>query len=837
MSLALTNGLIGAVAYRIARIKNVKESPTEPETADAQADDETLAPSLTPVQLRLGLVLILISGFVAFCYEIAWTRFFAVVLGSSTYSFAIMLTAFIGGIAAGSALLSRIQKRIERPLYFFGWTQILAAALVILTLPAYPYLTWCLTVFATSLSHTVAAFYLNELAMLVLCFLIMFPPTVFLGMSIPSVVKGLSRSLKELGHTTGRVYAWNTTGNVLGALMAGLVLLPWLGMERLISFAVADNALVGLAAVLLYAAPQAEEGRGKSWRLPVATTAAALLAVTMMGSWDRIFFTLQGFRRKSTLLTLEQLKAAHENREDLLFVDDPAGHLMVWADEKPEGRTLILFVNGKADASSGVDMGTQLLLAHVPLLLHPDPKNVMIIGLASGITAGAALTHDIDRADVLEVLQSMPRATKLFSEWNGDPFSDERFHVIFDDARSYVAYTQRKYDVIISEPSNPWAGTAPLFSRDHFERALGALEPDGLYLQWLQGYEISDETVAIVMRSFRSAFPFVYTFQATGPDLMLVGSRAPIHVGASNRERMARPAVRESLAQIGIEDFEALLYFQRLSPVTSDFLASQTHREHTDNNHTLEYSTPRDLFQGKRPVLLASSDERLVSAPSLLWNQKAVTDKQHREVVPILKSLLADPNPVAPVLGAVETSYFHALSRDLVAGDVVYDPVLPDAFWQNSPLTAAQLTARIETLLRRGHSSAAWSTIGPYRPTILFQTTRSPENAAFWLGKVEKWSTVSSESVASRFRNLFIDLLAASHDPRFVDELLAAVGSTQPPSAQWAVLRACRFGKRLCDEVARAYLEREPILWLHRFWILRHPVDPPQLAGRASALD
>ncbi|MDW7984289.1 MAG: hypothetical protein RMK16_06395 [Acidobacteriota bacterium] len=741
-----------------------------------------------------------------------------------------MLAAFITGIAVGAAVLARIERFIENPLRFFGWTQVWAGLLVLLPLPLYPYIPWLFKQYASLFSSRLGAFYLYEFGKLLLCYLIMLPPTVFIGMALPLLVKGLSRSLTSLGQDTGRVYAWNTWGNVLGALVAGMALLPALGTERLIRWSAIGNGFLGLAAVVLFRGSAPTERRA-GWVAVVPAGLAIGLMVAypfLTGPWDTRWFTLQPFRR-GPALSLAETQRRFQSQEVVLSRDDPAAHLMVVRYRPPrqasdthgknenarESESYTLFVNGKPDASSHGDMPTQVLSAHIPLLLHPDPQDVLIIGLASGTTAGSALKHPVRRVDVVDIVGAMPQATRFFLPWNGNPFADPRFRLIIDDARSYLLYTRYTYDVIISEPSNPWmAGTGALFSVDFYQQAVRALRPDGLYLQWLQAYEMGDSAFVAVVRSFRQVFPWVYGFQGNSKDVLLIGSRTPLRPRWDVlQERWER--IRDHLRTLRIEDLPTLLYFQRFSPATVDYIAALDDLENTDDNHLLEYRAPRDLFQRLGVVLPERFDERPIAAPTLFWNEYVRRHRQNVRPLVILP-ILADSRIGYPdLLRTFQIVTYHLYGLDLRTRPEAA-PWFPPTFWIQAPLSGKTLADQVQTWLQQGLRSQAARLVQEYAPVILTASVLSPEQAAFWEVHLRAW--VSDSVPEPPLRQIYIEwLMATGQTQEATQALLGWFQSPSPPPVEWAVLRACQIDRTdLCETVRAAALRRGTHLVLER---------------------
>jgi spermidine synthase len=810
--LALANGLVAAGALLLARWER-------PRAAERPASDPIDAgepgPTLTRLQVRIALLLILVEGFLAFTLEIAWTRYFGVVLGSSTYSFALVLAAFLSGIALGSAWLSRSEAALARPLRFFGWTQVWAGLAILAPLAVYPHLPWRLLNLGTLFSHQPAAFFLYKGVQLIVCYLIMLPPTLLIGMALPLLVKGLARDLARLGGDTGRVYAWNTWGNVAGALLAGLVLLPALGMEHLLRGAALGSGLLGLVAIGIFSP------KGRATWLRIGAAAAVLGSVPLVvGGWRTEAFAVQTTRRFVTPLSRPEVEARLTTYRTRLFKDDPAGHLMVYATAAASSEeTLTLTVNGKPDASSHEDLPTQILSGHLPLLLAPRPRNILIIGLASGVTAGSALAHPLRRLDVVEIVAAMPEATRLFDASNRDPLSDPRLRLIVDDARSYLSYTRQRYDVIISEPSNPWtAGTGALFSREFYERAAAALEPDGVYLQWLQAYELSDETFAAVVRTFRLTFPHVYAFQGNDTDLFLVGTTRPLEPDWPELERrFAVPAVHEDLDRLEIDSLASLLAFQVLSPSSVDYIAAQTLLENTDDNLLLEYRAPRDLFSRARVTLVTGLDERLRGGPALLLGE--LLRRRPGSVSPrTLMNTFSDRRVrVEPLYEALRLASYDQ------------DPNADDLFPSFPPPDAASLAKRVAALVQSGREGAADRLVERHAPRLLLQSALAPDRAQLWDEVTRMWLESPLPTPSAGLRRIRIELLMATdrgaEAARAIEEWMA---ETPGPEPEWLAQRACEIDRgALCGAALADAAARSPGPVLDRLLSLRAETVEP----------
>jgi spermidine synthase len=264
-----------------------------------------------------------------------------------------------------------------------------------------------------------------------------------------------------------------------------------------------------------------------------------------------------------------------------------------------EGKHVRLVVDGKTDAGNYRDMTTQVILGHLPLLVKPEAKDVLVIGYASGITAGAVARHAVNRIDCVEIEPAMQEASRFFDEENFHVMDDSRFNLIIDDGRSYVAAARHKYDVIISEPSNPWqSGSSRLFTREAFVNARNSLKQGGLMAQWMHLYGVDVETLRLVIRTFTSVFPHVSLWvDPEFPDVIFLGSSEPIEINPVTLNDLfeKNPRVSNSLARIGYPDAGSLFKAFLLDSAESRQYA-QSGALNTDNLPLLEYRAPRSLY-------------------------------------------------------------------------------------------------------------------------------------------------------------------------------------------------------------------------------------------------
>ncbi|MCB9519762.1 MAG: fused MFS/spermidine synthase [Myxococcales bacterium] len=610
----------------------------EPGSASPPLDDARLAAETkhaatrhtTPPSPRALTVAAGVLGIATLTVEVVWTRVFGMVFGSSSQAFTLMLAAFIGGIALGAAAAERRLSRVRGPVHAASaasWALTAAMVALCIGLPLYERLPYWQFAIANVLERRATAYPVALAAQATLAFAWMLPFTVATGACLPLLVAAAAPSSERVGTTVGRLFAVNTLGNVAGPLVASFVLLPALGLRHTLTAAV---ALLGVAAIVTNATADrpADHDRVRTRRRLVASVVAALCLGMLAPAWNPSVMHAGGFRRWTFEPdgTFEQFLESRGRSTTVFNHDGPTDSAVVL--RAADGH-IYLKVNGKTDASDAEDMPTQRLLAHIPLLLHyaatgNQSPTVFVVGLGGGITAGSAALHPNTRVTVAELSEGVLAAAPLFAAVNHDVLSQPNVEVLRGDGREWLDRVDRRFDVVISQPSNPWvAGNAALFTREFFELMHDRLAPGGIAAQWMHVYAMDDASVDSVLETFGAAFPYVTVWWPQGVDVVLLGSDAPLTVDVARlRAALARTVVRDDLQG------------DPAAPTTaSRFLALQLASESglratldggprlaTDLDPVLEFTAPVAQFVGARSERFANLDERARPGPSdLLW--------------------------------------------------------------------------------------------------------------------------------------------------------------------------------------------------------------------------
>lgn len=569
---------------------------------------------------RMVLVTLAAAGFASMVYEVAWTRALSAMIGSSTYAFSIMLVTFLVGIAGGSALA--VRWRSSQGLRLLGLAQLGVAVGGFVFLLGYLIAPYILIALVRALSYSFPAVLTSQF---LLCASLMIFATLCMGASLPVATQLYSNKVTLLGRSIGDVYSVNTIGAIAGSLVGGFILMPLLGTERAILAGLFLNSAV---AAMLLSSPGGSKSRNMAkW------AALALLAVATLSMRGGVFWSASALDRGilvySRAFDMRPELTVEEHYQDSDVVYFKEGNNATISVRKGEDY-VGLRTNGKVDASNKADMLTQLMIGYLPILYHPNPASTMIIGYGGGVTVGAAAAFDeVKEVDCIEIEPAVLGAAPQFAEFNKKSYENPKVHIRFDDARNFMNVTRKQYDVIISEPSNPWiAGVASLFTSEFYERAAQVLKPDGVFAQWIQLYELDPEDLRMILREFQEKFPEVSVWVCEG-DLIVIGTRQPQRLDLPRWVRLASsdPQVaRELQDYFKVSMPQGMLAHYIMSTDTVRRFA-QTDRRNSDDHPLLEFHAPRQLFKETRVLnvsLLYDSKDGLVPPGAELGDLEAV---------------------------------------------------------------------------------------------------------------------------------------------------------------------------------------------------------------------
>jgi spermidine synthase len=544
---------------------------------------------------RLLLAVAFLTGLASFIYEIAWIRMLSLVLGASTHSFELMLSCFILGLALGGLAVRRSADRSASPERLLAWVQIAMGLAALATLPVYDFTFGLMEALMKGLARTATGYVLFNVSGQAIAALVMLPAAFCAGMTLPLITAALLR--KGAGEAAiGRVYAANTLGAIAGVLVAVHLGLPLIGLKGTLIAGCAIDLALG---VLLL-----RTTRVAAWRFAGGLCAAIVLAVGIAVELDANKMTAGVFRHG-------ELAASRD--AEILFARDgktATVHLVKY----PEA--VSLRTNGKSDGSINLEPGgtrgtdeiTMVLTGALPLALRPQIRTAAVIGIGTGLTTHTLLQSlDIERVDTVEIEAAMAQAARGFMPRNSGAFADPRGTILIDDAKTFFSTRGRRYELIVSEPSNPWvSGVSSLFTREFYRRIRAHLVPEGLLVQWIQLYEIDPSLVASVLRALGEEFPHYAVFAASDHDLLIVAAERPLPL-PPRAEVFEHPGVAKELWTVHVYsggDFDARYLGNRAT--LEPLFASYGMPPNSDYAPVLDLNAARQRFMEKSATELVA---------------------------------------------------------------------------------------------------------------------------------------------------------------------------------------------------------------------------------------
>lgn len=544
--------------------------------------------------LRVVLFSTALSGAASFAYEIIWIRMLAMAVGSTMHAFELMLASFIAGIAFGGLWVRKHADSTPAPLRLAGWMQLFMGIAALASLAVYAntfaWVGWLMQ----GLAKTDAGYGLFNLGTATIAIAIMLPAAFFAGTTLPLFTVALLRD----GHgerAIGRVYAWNTLGSIVGVFVAIHLLIPTLGLKLSLCIAALVDMTIGLVLLRMHATDHKTMVR---FGVGAALAALALLIAVRI-PFDPMTVASGVFRHGRT--TLQQ-------GDQVAFYRD--GKTASVAAILSKQGTLQIATNGKTDAAiqmrddlpATLDEPTMVLLGSLPLAMHSSPQRVGVIGFGSGLTTHTLLGDQrIQSVDTIEIEPAMVQGAKTFGPRVERAYTDPRSHIIVDDAKSYFAGQRSKYDIIISEPSNPWiSGVGALFSKEFYQFVPRHLNENGLFVQWIQLYEIDDALLGSILKGLTPAFSDYGAWLSNKSDLVIVASpKGPLprfDLGSLLGQEMSRM----DLARLGINN-QAQLDLRKIADARTLRALAQIHpdqRVNSDYLPVLGLEAPKARFKG-----------------------------------------------------------------------------------------------------------------------------------------------------------------------------------------------------------------------------------------------
>ncbi|HEX4803784.1 MAG TPA: fused MFS/spermidine synthase, partial [Myxococcaceae bacterium] len=593
---ALINLAVAVVARRLSRLPEMTDrhpassSWSEPSAAESLGSPSRTAPGW------MVLIAATVVGFAFFLMEIVWYRMLGPLLGGTVFTFGLILAVALFGIGLGGAFYSL--NRSSRPVTLrgFAYTCLLEAACI-----AIPFaLGDRIAVLAALLWPLGSIGFVGHIAAWsAITGIVVLPAAFVAGAQFPLLIALIGQARQKVGSQIGLIYASNTAGAICGSLAGGFGLIPALTAPGCWRLVIVLLSFLGICAAVIAAAPERRWAR----LLPDGALASgALLLAFALGptaAWRHS--PIGAGRVESPKLSDPNTIRDWINTQRLFIRWEAEGLESSVALGANDAWSFIL--NGKADGNARADAPTVVMAGLVGAMIHPRPSTALVIGLGTGSTAGwLAAVPGIERVDVIELEPAILEVAKACAAVNANALANPKIHIAIGDAREVLLTSRRNYDLIFSEPSNPYrAGIASLFTRNFYEGAATRLSEAGIFMQWVQGYEVDAHTLRSVYATIGSVFPEVETWQLGSKDLLLLASRKPlIHDATKLRSMIAGEPFRTALAATWrVNDLEGFLaHYVAGADLVRAIYREDSDYVSTDDQNYVESGFARDV--GKR---------------------------------------------------------------------------------------------------------------------------------------------------------------------------------------------------------------------------------------------
>src|SRR3989442_6381498 len=814
---AALNLAIGAAAIRLGRQQDALEVGHTP------AEENLHQPPPTSTALHnLALALLALTAFASLLNEIAWTRVLIMIVGGSTYAFTLILLVFLLGIGLGSIIVARRSapraETAASAALAQGVTGVGAALLFVF--------------FGLLPSYIIAVFQLPDLTAASRLLLmgvavggVVLIPAIGMGMTFPLLTDLTARSREARGADIGTAYALNTIGSILGAVLTGFVLVVVLGTQATLRLGLVVNGLSALALAGL-AARGVAEGSAEDRRLRVRVLSAAglgtlaLVAAAAAPGWSTRLIDLGPtiYARQRMDGPARERFLTHRGARQLAFREGPNATVSVWEGES--GRSLR--VNGKVDASDRGDMDTQIMIGLAPVVARPGATSAFLIGQGTGVTTRVlAIVPGMTRVKVVEIEPAVLQMDSFFLRVNDSVLTRPNVHAVVDDARSALQLDRDRYDVIVSEPSNPWvAGIATLYTPEFFRIAKTRLADDGVFCQWIQLYQLPLPIVAGIVRSLRQVFPDVHVWFGGTADLVVLASPRPITYDRQWLGQLLGPGGQlytPGREWLSLESQDQ--YFGRMllgdSGVTR--LLGRATFNHTDDQPRLEFGAARRFLDPGAPayavfyslVQLGKSDAG--TSPVALLRLLA-TRRSDAGVLPYLDAARrAQPDVFQ---WSVRAAGIRLALGDTAQADSLLKAVIArngsaDALQMRALLAAARSKPLAAMALREALAAGAdTAQIRAAQALLAVRESRWDEAVSQARGALSAAPGSYRHPFPREFLPQALDRIPLDAPPGLADSLLRYAAGRRPGSARYrelAAVAALRAGR--CEDAAASFVE------------------------------
>lgn len=549
-------------------------------------------------KINLLLVLFFVSGFTALAYEVIWGRLLVLYFFGTVYATSILLATFLLGIAGGSWIYLRYFRKPT--LVKFAYLELTVSLFAMIGLSSYFFFP----------ENLVAGFSTSLFSLVLLSSIMVLIPGICFGIIFPLVSDYILHRTNSIGFTMGKIYSINTLGAIFGAFAAGFFLIPFIGLKTSLVFL--SLLGVGIALIVLF-----------------IFNRATTINYIFVGFSILIIFLL-AFSIPSQFLGSSSFKEDVQ----ISYYEEGLSATVSVAENFDKGEKFFrIYVDGQEVAANTPVMSLDSkILAHLPLLLHKNPKNALTVGFGSGGTSHSMLTHDLDEVDVVEIEENVVKAQEFFTDLNENVLENNNLNVILDDARAYLSLTDKKYDVISTDCTNlRYGSNSNLYTKEYFEILKSRLNSDGIVSVWVPVSDVREDEQKILMNTFRQVFPNMsvwYMYNKLSHYFVYIGTEKDLNIDFNKfEERFEKIEVKEDLEKVGITKYNLLngLFLNRRA--VEDYVSES--KVHTDNEPILEFPDLKPIEKFVYGKNMISVYERKINP--LLHISGFIDESQERE--------------------------------------------------------------------------------------------------------------------------------------------------------------------------------------------------------------
>lgn len=673
MTAGLLNIVVAMGAWALA--KSLREESYAPLPEVPMSDAVTGVDNVDVKRLGRALVWsTAVSGAASFVYEVGWVRLLNQVFGTTIHSFELMLAAFILGLAFGGLWIRKRAKHIADPVRYVGYVQVWMAIAALISIPVFTQSFHWVGWIMAALARTANGYTLYELATAAISLLVMFPAAFLAGMTLPLFTLALLRAGAG-ERSIGRIYAANTLGAIVGVAITMHVLIALIGVRLAVTFGALLDGLVGL--YLLRTVNPARFTR------PVGLVGLALAAALgfsiVAGKPDPLQQIAGVFRTGRVEMQGAEVLYLRDGKTATVAVFEQSGLKAISTNGKPDAA-----LTGMGDEPSDDEI-TMVMAGLLPLTLHKAPERIAVIGWGSGLTTHTLLGSDGPTVvDTIEIEQAMVDGARLYGDRVARAYDDPRSQIHIDDARTFFSTGARKYDVIISEPSNPWvSGVASLFTREFYAFLNRHLAEGGILVQWIHTYELDDQLVGTMLAALAAEFPHAELFLTNTSDLIIVAGQSPSRALPATLV-VPGSELEAELMRVGVSKPEDIsLRYIGSADIMRTFIRLTGAIPHSDYFPTVSLLAPKARFMQSSSVLLQD----------LVVNGMPVLDILDCRAPPSMRHAL-------PVSASSRFSLAHAAASATVRAIVKGDTASMNALAKQAPQLAEGVRDLLSTTQR-----------------------------------------------------------------------------------------------------------------------------------------